>query len=140
MVLLADDDDALRELLCRRLEREGMTVVEVDDGHELRDYLELCRPGGDVAAPDVVVSDVNMPGETGPEALEHSHFLTAPVVLMSACPGGELCTIGARLRGVVAVFEKPIDLDLLMAALWRALGVDPKARPSREVSVPWGSG
>ena len=39
MVLLAEDDDDLREALAARLKREGLRVVEVEDGLELRDYL-----------------------------------------------------------------------------------------------------
>jgi CheY-like chemotaxis protein len=121
LVLLAEDDDALRVLLHARLEREGMKVVDVEDGLELRDYLTLCRPGGDLGRPDVVISDVNMPGETGPEAMERSEFFNSPVVLISACPGQQLRTLGARL-GVSAIFEKPFDLDSLMVAVHRAVG------------------
>ena len=120
VVLLAEDDDILRELLQLRLEKEGLRVVEVEDGLELRDYLELCRPGGDLSQPDIVISDVNMPGQTGPEAIEQSPFCTAPVVLISACSGPELREWGARL-GVKAIFEKPVDLDLLMVAVRRVL-------------------
>lgn len=128
LVLLAEDDELMRELVCARLTREGMRVVEVEDGFELRDYLDLCRPGGDVASPDVVVSDINMPGETGPEALERSHFLNAPVVLISACGSKELRRWAARL-GVAAIFEKPFDLDLLVLAI-RHL-VLPELKPLR---------
>lgn len=122
VVLLAEDDEAMRELLSGRLKREGMRVVEVEDGYELRDYLDLCRPGGDVAAPDIVISDVNMPGESGPEALEHASFLSAPVVLISACGRRELRDYAARL-GVAAIFEKPFDLDALMVAIRRVIKV-----------------
>ena len=120
VVLLAEDDDTMRELLAGRLKREGMRVVEVEDGYELRDYLELCRPGGDLASPDVVISDINMPGETGPEALTHSPNLPAPIVLISACGRRELRTWAAKL-GVAAIFEKPFDLDVLMLAIHRVI-------------------
>ena len=120
MVLLAEDDDDLRELLSARLQREGMRVVEVEDGFELRDYLELCRPGGDLSEPDLVITDIRMPGETGPEALAHSAFLHAPVMIISGFVGPEMRTAAAS-GGVVAIFEKPIDLDLLMVAIRRVL-------------------
>jgi DNA-binding response OmpR family regulator len=102
------------------LVREGMRVVEVEDGYELRDYLELCRPGGDLSAPDVVISDVNMPGESGPDAIGHSPFLLAPVVLISACGSKELRAWAARIK-VAAIFEKPFDLDALMVAIRRVI-------------------
>ena len=83
MILLAEDDDDLRELMAARLTREGMKVIEIEDGLELRDYLEMCRPGGTVTEPDVVITDSQMPGETGPEALAHAPGYHAPIVLIS---------------------------------------------------------
>ncbi len=119
-VLLAEDDDELRELLTARLQSEGMRVVEVEDGFELRDYLDLCRPGGGLCEPDLVITDVRMPGETGPEALAHSSFIHAPVMIITGyiCP--ELRAVAAT-GGVAAIFEKPVDLDLLMLAIHRVL-------------------
>lgn len=118
MVLLAEDDDDLRELLTARLQREGLRVVEVEDGFELRDYLDLCRPGGDLSEPDLVITDIRMPGENGPEALSHSQFLHSPVMIISGFVGPEMRSVAAA-RGVAAIFEKPIDLDLLMVAIRR---------------------
>jgi DNA-binding NtrC family response regulator len=120
MVLLAEDDDDLRELLAARLQREGLRVVEVEDGFELRDYLDLCRPGGDLSEPDLVITDIRMPGESGPEALAHSAFLHAPVMIISGFVGPELRSVAAT-AGVAAIFEKPVDLDLLMVAIRRVL-------------------
>lgn len=108
----------MRELIAARLTQEGIRVVEVDDGFELRDYLEACRPGGDVPEPDVVVSDIRMPGEDGPEALLHSHFHHAPVVLIGAIITPEVRAYAARI-GVVAIFEKPFALKDLADAIRR---------------------
>lgn len=120
MILLAEDDDDLRELMAARLTREGMKVIEVEDGLELRDYLELCRPGGTVTEPDVVITDWNMPGESGTEALSHAPDLHAPVVLISSFGGPELQAAAAE-AGAAAIFEKPFDLDLLVVAIRRVL-------------------
>src|SRR5690242_2574712 len=106
LVLLAEDDEDYRRLLAARLTREGMEVVEVEDGSELRDYLQLSRPGGDVAEPDVIVSDIQMPGESGLEALERIQPLRVPVVLITSLASTEVRASAAR-AGVVAIFEKP---------------------------------
>lgn len=120
MVLLAEDDDDLREALAARLKREGLRVVEVEDGLELRDYLELCRPGGDLSEPDLVITDIRMPGEDGPAALAHSPFLHAPIMIISGFVGPELRKLTAT-SGIAAIFEKPVDLDDLMVAIRRVL-------------------
>lgn len=120
IVLLAEDDDELRELLAARITREGMRVIELEDGYELRDYLQLCRPGGTVSDPDVVITDWQMPGENGLDAIRHSPPLHAPLVLISSFTGPLLRAAAAEL-GAVACFEKPIDLDLLVQAIRRVL-------------------
>ncbi len=111
----------MRELVAGHLRREGMRVVEVEDGFELSDYLALCRPGSEVRKPDVVVTDVRMPGESGPEALLHSHFHHSPVVLMTAHLDAEARAFAARV-GVVAIFEKPFELKELVGAIRKLMG------------------
>ena len=55
-ILIAEDDDDLRDLLTEVLSR-GHVVVALEDGFELADYLELTRmPGTRVPAPDLIVS------------------------------------------------------------------------------------
>ncbi len=57
-VLVVDDDDDARELFCRALEVAGATVAEA---HSAASAFEaFCAE-----RPDVVISDLNMPGEGG---------------------------------------------------------------------------
>ena len=59
-VLLADDDAAMRDLVCRSLSAEGHTVVVAHDGQEALDLAHSA------AAPfDILVTDVQMPGVDG---------------------------------------------------------------------------
>ena len=127
LVLLAEDDDDMREVIAARLTREGMQVVEVEDGFELRDYLAHCGPNGDVRSPDVVITDVRMPGETGPEALLHAHFNQSPVVLISCFIDAEVRAYAARV-GVVAIFKKPFPLGDLVVAIRRIAVADSTLR------------
>jgi two-component system response regulator MtrA len=116
VVLVAEDDDEMRELITHRLTADGMKVIEIEDGFELRDYLTLCQPGGELPEPDAVVTDINMPGEAGPETLSHFEFLQAPVVLISACGGALLRSWATRLNAAAAL-EKPLNLDDLSAMI-----------------------
>jgi CheY-like chemotaxis protein len=62
VVLIAEDDDAVRSVLVRSLTREGFGVVETWDGTEA---LRALESNSDL--PDVLLSDVAMPGMSGPD-------------------------------------------------------------------------
>ena len=57
-VLVADDDAQFRDLLVRRAEKMGLSVLEVEDGNESMEAIEGERF-------DFIVSDLYMPGQTG---------------------------------------------------------------------------
>jgi DNA-binding response OmpR family regulator len=81
VVLVADDDDDIRQLVTFRLERAGYTVVEAADGEEA---LRVCRE----ARPDLAVLDVMMPKLTGYDVtrrIRQDEALSAmPVILLTA--------------------------------------------------------
>lgn len=60
-ILIADDDDSVRGTLVRALTREGYGVVETWDGAEA---LRAMESG---SAPNLVLTDVAMPGLSGPD-------------------------------------------------------------------------
>src|SRR5689334_18000726 len=65
-VLVADDDAEMRALLCVAMRRDGHEVIEVADGIQLLLMLETLAmkvPGS--LPPDVIVSDIHMPGYSG---------------------------------------------------------------------------
>jgi PAS domain S-box-containing protein len=64
VVLLVEDDAALRRATSRVLERFGYAVVTASDGKEALDYLRSAP-----APPDLVLSDVVMPRASGPQLL-----------------------------------------------------------------------
>ncbi|MFP2899099.1 response regulator [Corallococcus sp. 4LFB] len=118
-VLVAEDDDAMRAMLVRTLRRAGYTVVEVEDGFELGDYVAMMRGhGGTLAPPDVIVSDVRMPGLNGLEALGRlrAQGVACPVLLLSAFADEETHAEALRL-GARQLLDKPVDLDVLKAAV-----------------------
>ena len=81
LVLVADDDDDIRQLVTFRLERAGYTVVEAADGEEA---LRVCSE----ARPDLAVLDVMMPKFTGYDVtrrIREDEALSAmPVILLTA--------------------------------------------------------
>ena len=80
MVLLVEDDAALRSLFCNALVIAGFAVREAADGMEA---LRLI----DSAPPDVIVLDLGLPHVTGYDVLyelrQHSHTNQIPVVIIT---------------------------------------------------------
>lgn len=122
-VLLAEDDDELRELMASALTRTGFELIEARDGAEL-----LNRIADDVddrrAVPeiDVVVSDIRMPGMTGLGALCALNGVgcRTPVILITAFGTPAVRAAASRL-GAVAVLNKPFRMDDLCALVTRAV-------------------
>jgi CheY-like chemotaxis protein len=81
LILVADDDDDVRELVVFRLERAGYQVVTAGDGQEAVD-VALERP------PDVCLIDVMMPKLDGYEVTERLRaspgLAEVPIVLLTA--------------------------------------------------------
>lgn len=107
-IVLAEDNDALRELATRWLSELGYRVVAVADGPTL---VQACRTG----PVDVVVSDVRMPHMDGlTAAVVLRRELGLPVVLVSGSWTPSEMEQAAALSAVVVC--KPYrPLDLLVA-------------------------
>ena len=81
VVLVADDDDDILELVVFRLERSGYTVLQAHDGAQA---LELARS----SQPDLAVLDVMMPKMDGFELTqrlrEEEGTSKMPIILLTA--------------------------------------------------------
>jgi two-component system, response regulator, stage 0 sporulation protein F len=125
-ILLAEDDDDMRNLLSWSLGRRGYEVVECRNGYELYAQLaEATTPNG--ARPvDLVISDVRMPGIDGNRAIEslaHDHKLP-PFILITAFGNPSLHS-RARELGAVAVLDKPFEIGELLILVNRVLERSP---------------
>jgi CheY-like chemotaxis protein len=116
-ILLAEDDQALREVLRSILESLDLEVHEASDGFELLDLLTRERGF------DLVVSDVRMPSMSGLQvavALRNAGCDT-PFIVLSAFGNPELRRSVARL-GNALFLDKPVEPAALAAAANAALG------------------
>lgn len=104
-VLIVDDDPASRMLCSINLEIEGVAVLEAADG---RRGLEQARS----ERPDVVVTDVMMPGLDGfqlAEALRSDERTRRiPLIFISAETGSAAAARATEL-GALAYLTKPFD-------------------------------
>ena len=138
-VLLADDDDDLRSLVAANFRRAGFEVIEVADGTELLDLITKFEEGTLPAdqRPDVVVTDVYMPGHNGLEALariRHGERPLPVVVLTGFDDSG--ADNAARALGASATFCKPVDLAELRRRLIEIVALGVPRAGGGDSSVP----
>ncbi len=110
-ILVAEDDDEFRELLMTTLHNAGHDTVDLEDGSELQDYLSLMNSKS-LATPDVILTDLRMPGSTGLEVVRKARAegLRCPIVLLTAFPALEVFDEAQRI-GQITVLGKPIELE-----------------------------
>lgn len=112
-ILLAEDHAEFRELIARALEADGAFVDCAPDGEAALARLFEAR-----FRPDVVVSDVRMPGKTGIDLLHALRWagLTIPVVLLTGFGDSVDRRAVESFQGAI-LLEKPFDFDDLRTAL-----------------------
>jgi CheY-like chemotaxis protein len=113
LVLIVDDEPAVRSVAARMVERVGFTTLQASDGVA---GVDLFRANADSIA--CVLLDVSMPGIDGAQALQLMRAIRpdAPIVLMSGYAGEELAERFAQLRPDGFLY-KPFDIAELKACL-----------------------
>jgi DNA-binding NtrC family response regulator len=116
-VLVVDDEEDAREMLSLILAQAGFDVDEAADGFAALTKLSRYRP-------DVVVTDLRMPGMTGVDLLQRIRRIhgDVPVILATGLETWDLCT-AAEAYGAVTCLIKPIELDELIWNIEMALAV-----------------
>jgi DNA-binding NtrC family response regulator len=114
-LLIVDDDEEMRDLLRKVLEKEGYHVSVASDGREA--LAVLAR--GTFA---LVVTDMLMPYDGGLELLETLHRIhpTLPVIIVTAFGDWHSYTRALEL-GAAAFISKPLRMSELIAAVHNAL-------------------
>jgi two-component system response regulator AtoC len=113
-ILIADDDDALRESLELVLSAEGYEVLAAPDGASALALVES-------QAVDVALCDVRMPGMDGLELLPQlvRKLPGVPVILMSAYGSADLA-VEAMRRGAYDYVAKPFQPAEVLLTLRKA--------------------
>lgn len=114
-ILLADDDEATRDLVKRALESDGHSVVLAQDGAEALEALTAGAPF------DLLVSDVHMPGLDGVDLAMRAVGASPGIkLLLMSGFAEELERANALKPGNLGTILKPFTLDQVRAAV-RAL-------------------
>jgi DNA-binding response OmpR family regulator len=125
-VLVVEDDETVREVVVRYLEREGIVVDAVADGLEALEHAESCWP-------DLVVLDLMLPGLDGLEVCRRLRARAPIPVIMLTARGDEDDRVMGLELGADDYIAKPFsprELTLrVQAVLRRASGT---LRPSHD--------
>lgn len=120
LVLIVDDDPAVREWLGSVLSLEGYRVMTAYDGPSA---LEMCESH----RPDVILLDVMMPKMSGLEVLdvlhdpESAYDGSVPVILLSALGSDQDHWEGYR-RGAAFYLPKPLEPTALVSVVEQVIG------------------
>ncbi|MCG7897165.1 MAG: nitrogen regulation protein NR(I) [Candidatus Thiodiazotropha lotti] len=113
-VWVIDDDRSIRWVLEKTLEKADMEVTSFESADSVLSSL-------DKGQPDVVVSDIRMPGMDGLELLEllHARYPTLPVIIMTAHSDLD-SAVSAYHGGAFEYLPKPFDVDEAVQQIRRA--------------------
>jgi DNA-binding response OmpR family regulator len=138
-VLVIDDDDDIRALVCTLLKRSGVSVREAANGRDGMREFHAYRP-------DLVVLDVSMPELDGWEMLDRIRDMSNVPVLMLTARGDELERVRGLQSGADDYVVKPFGKQELVARVQALLRRAASGVPADELetyadaylSVDWG--
>lgn len=115
MIMLVDDDEAMRELFCKLLACHGYTAVSAANAAQAFTMLSALRFR-------LVISDQSMPGETGTQLIRHirAHYPWTRTMLIS-CDIYHLPQL-AHQCGADTYYEKGDAMAKFMHAVRKLLG------------------
>ncbi len=114
-VLVVDDEPNALSALAELLQQEGYDTATASDGFKALAIMEQFEP-------EVVLTDLKMPGMDGLELLEKGRAVApyAAFVVMTAFGTINNAVVAVK-RGAENYLTKPLDLDTLVAVVARAL-------------------
>ncbi|WP_120510066.1 nitrogen regulation protein NR(I) [Photobacterium salinisoli] len=115
LIWVVDDDSSIRWVLERTLNAAGLRCETFADADSVVEALER-------SVPDVLVSDIRMPGTDGLTLLRNLHhdYPTLPVIIMTAHSDLD-AAVNAYQEGAFEYLPKPFDIDEAVSLVERAV-------------------
>jgi len=132
VIWVVDDDASIRWVLEKALSNAGFKTVLYENADDVLAHAKA-------NAPDVIVTDIRMPGTSGLELLDQlSHELPAlPVIVMTAHSDLD-SAVSAYQGGAFEYLPKPFDLEAAVALVGRALQKKASNGEGQSPSTPGG--
>ena len=123
-VWVVDDDRSIRWVLEKALAREGIPHQSFASVYEVMQALALSQP-------QVLVSDIRMPGESGLALLTEvkERHPQVPIIIMTAYSDLD-SAVAAFQGGAFEYLPKPFDVDHALALIRRAMTETPASVPA----------
>ena len=110
-ILIVEDDEPVRTLAARALERDGHVVETAEDGEAGLDRIRVCNGGY-----DLIVSDIRMPAMDGIEMAKAAAALFPGLRIMLITGYADMREQAEELRSIILeVLPKPFTLDQFRA-------------------------
>jgi two-component system nitrogen regulation response regulator GlnG len=124
-VWIADDDEAIRMVLEEGLKSANLEIVTFADAESLIDALNNDEP-------DLIISDIKMPGMHGYDLLKHikNNYEKLPVIIMTAFTDMQ-AAIDSYGGGAFEYIPKPFDLEEAIIIVKKALEESKETKPKK---------
>ena len=124
-VWIADDDEAIRMVLEEGLKSADLEIVTFADAESLIDALNNDKP-------DLIISDIKMPGMHGYDLLKHikNNYEKLPVIIMTAFTDMQ-AAIDSYGGGAFEYIPKPFDLEEAIIIVKKALEESKETKPKK---------
>ena len=118
-IWIVDDDQSIRFVLEKALLRENLPTRSFTSAQEV---LKALAQASDAESPQVMVSDIRMPGSSGLELLDKvkAQFPDLPVIIMTAFSDLD-SAVSAFQGGAFEYLPKPFDLPKAVELIRRAV-------------------
>lgn len=123
-IWIIDDDRSIRWVLEKALEQENLITSSFENGERALSQLQNEKP-------DVIISDVRMPGIDGLTLMPqiHQRYPDLPIIIMTAHSDLD-SAVSSYQSGAFEYLPKPFDVDEAVALIKRALvHVEENAQP-----------
>jgi CheY-like chemotaxis protein len=117
-ILVADDSATVRHLILKFLEEEDYEIVTTSDSANVVDLIDEINP-------DLVISDIMMPGMDGYTFVRHirkeNTQKSLPIIIMSTKSKETMEDLFVSY-GISGYLQKPFEKEQLVALIEKALG------------------
>jgi len=127
-IWIAEDDRSLRWVMEKAIRREDIQVKSFENGEDLLVALEKDQP-------EIIISDIRMPGMDGLELLQriHTDHPDMPIIITTAHSDLD-SAVAAYQSGAFEYLPKPFDLEELVDVARRGISFANEQKVSSEVA------